>query len=232
MDIANSIKGKVSEVNWQELHKITTNDKSRLEARKLNSIRNDMLRYKEKIGFLDIEASNLSATFGIVLTYCIGNNENDKIIKRQIEFKDWYSGKQDQMLMKQFIEDAKLFDRFVVHYGGDRRFDIPFLRTRCVFWGLKFPEYKDMCISDTWVMLKNKFKLHSNRLETACTFYDIETKGHKMQPNIWAKLNTGNPKLWKPAMSYIMVHNIEDVVSLKALYNKINKFSNNAKTSI
>lgn len=231
MDIANSIKTKVAEVNWEQLHKITTNDKSRLEARKLNSIRNYMLRYGEKIGFLDIEASNLSATFGIVLTYCIGDI-NGKILKRQIDFKDWYAGRQDKMLMKQFIEDAKLFDRFVVHYGGDRRFDIPFLRTRAVFWGLDFPEYKDMCISDTWVMLKNKFKLHSNRLETACTFYGIESKGHKMQPDIWAKLNTGNPKLWKPAMDYIMVHNVEDVVSLRELYVKINKYSNNPKTSI
>lgn len=232
MDISQRIKNKVSKINWETLHKSTTNEDCRLQARKINSLRNDLLRQKEKIGFLDIEASNLSATFGIVLTYCIGNNENNNIIKRQIEYKDWYAGRQDQMLMKQFIKDAENFDRFVVHYGGDRRFDIPFLRTRCVFWGLDFPEYKAMSISDTWVMLKNKFKLHSNRLETACTFYDIENKGHKMQPSIWAKLLTGNPKLWHPAMKYILVHNIEDVVSLKKLYLLINRYSNNAKTSI
>ena len=231
MDQANKIKNKVSKINFQTLHKITTNDAARLEARKINSIRNDLLSLNERIGFLDIEASNLSATFGIVLTYCISDIKGN-IIKRTIEYKDWYSGIQDKILMKQFIEDAKLFDRFVVHYGGDRRFDLPFLRTRCVFWGLDFPEYKDICISDTWVMLKNKFKLHSNRLETACSFLGIEAKGHKMKPEIWAALNTGNPKLWKPAMKYILVHNIEDVVSLRKLYIKISKYSNNTKTSI
>lgn len=183
------------------------------------------------VGFLDIEASNLSATFGIVYTYCIKELDGE-LIKRSITIDDLYNGVYDKRLMEQFCEDTKRFIRLVTHYGGDHRFDLPFVRTRAVKWNLPFPEHKFCFQSDTWVIARNKFKFHSNRLETICDFFGIPSKKHKMNPDVWLKMITGNPKVMQEALDYILVHNVEDVLSLEALWKKISKYSNVAKASI
>lgn len=191
------------------------------------------LDINERVGFLDIEASNLAATFGIIYTYCLLDQQTNKLYKSSVTFKELYNGVYDKALIKRLIKDLSHFDRVVVHYGGDRRFDIPFIRTRLVYWGIKnFPLYKAKSISDTWVILRNKFKLHSNRLGTACDFFSIEAKNHPMKPEIWAEMVTGNRKRMEHCLNYIMRHNIEDVNSLKQLYNKIQQYSNRANTSI
>lgn len=184
-----------------------------------------------KLGFADIEASNLTASFGICYTFCI-KELNGNLIKRAISLKDLYNGVFDKNLIAQFIDDASRFTHLVWHYGTDRRFDLPFLRTRAVKWGLPFPEHKCMYVADTYPILKNKFKLHSNRLETACDFFGIPAKKHKLNSDIWLNMITGNKKLMQKSLDYILVHNVEDVLSLEELWKKINKFTRLGKTSI
>lgn len=186
---------------------------------------------KDRIGFLDIEGSNLNASFGIVYTYCIKELDG-QLIKRKIELDDLYKGEYDKNLLKQFIEDCKQFTRLITHYGTDRRYDLPMLRSRAEKYRLPFPEYKFMSVSDTYPILKNKFKLHSNRLETACDFFGIPSKKHKLNSDIWLMMITGNRKLMTKAINYILVHNIEDVISLEALWKRIAKYTKLNKTSI
>lgn len=186
---------------------------------------------RQRIGFLDIEASNLNATFGIVYTYCIKELDG-KLYKRAVTSHELYNAKFDKLLLMQLIRDLENFDKVVVHYGGDRKFDFPMVRSRSVYWRLPFPEYKFISIADTHTILKNKFRLHSNRLETACDFYNIPAKGHKLKPDIWLLMITGNRKHMKKALRYIMRHNVEDVLSLEALWKKIHKFVREGNTSI
>lgn len=188
-------------------------------------------RENERIGFADIEASNLSASFGIVYTYCIKKLDGE-IIKRCISLDDLHDARFDKLLLEQFIKDIEQFDRIVFHYGTDFKFDLPFLRTRAVYWGLPFPDHKFLYASDTHTILKKKFKLHSNRLEAACDFLEIPSKEHKLKPSIWLLMITGNKRLMKKALDYILVHNVEDVISLEGLWKKINFFVPRSKTSI
>jgi uncharacterized protein YprB with RNaseH-like and TPR domain len=184
-----------------------------------------------KIGFADIEASNLTATFGIVYTYCIKELDG-KLIERAISLEDLHTGKFDKNLIARFIDDASQFTHLIWHYGTDRRFDMPFLRTRAVMWGLPFPEHKCLFVGDTYPILRNKFKLHSNRLETACDFFGIPAKEHKLNPSIWLDMITGNKKRMQRAISYILTHNKEDVISLEKLWKKISKFTQLGKRSL
>lgn len=186
---------------------------------------------EDKIGFLDIESSNLKATFGIVYTYAIKELDG-KLYQGSVSIKDLRNAEYDKNLLKKLIDDLQHFSRVIGHYFTDYRFDLPFLRTRAVKWGLDFPEYKFMSANDTYSVLKAKFKLHSNRMETACEFFDIPAKGHKMKPDIWLKMITGNPKLMKQALAYIMKHNIEDVYSTEALWKRIEKYSLKGNRSI
>lgn len=184
-----------------------------------------------RIGFADIEASSLVATFGICYTYCIKELDGN-IIKKAISLDDLHNAEFDKNLIASFIDDCKKFTHLIWHYGTDKKFDLPFLRTRAVKWGLPFPEYKCMYVSDTHPILRNKFKLHSNRLETACDFFDIPSKQHRLNPDIWLGMITGNKKIMQKSINYILTHNIEDVISLESLWKKISKFTRLGKNSI
>jgi len=183
------------------------------------------LGHEEKIGFLDIEASNLSATFGYIISYCI-KEANGKIIEKVLTPEDVEAHTFDKNLMKQFIIDIKQFDRVLGYYST--RFDIPFLRTRAVYWGLDFPLYAEIKHTDVYYIIRNKLNLHRNRLETACEFFGIPCKGHRLNPSIWQRAMSGEKK----ALRYILLHNREDVVSLELLYNKVNLYVQANKRSI
>lgn len=179
----------------------------------------------EKIGFLDIETSSLQADFSIVLSYCI-KELNGEILGRQISFSEINKGIYDKKLLKECIADMRKFDKLIYYYGD--RFDIPTLRTRSVFWKLDFPLYKEIKGTDIYPIIKYKFNLHRNRLETACDFFGISCKKHRIKPDIWFKAMAGNKK----ALDWIFIHNREDVISLEKLYKRVINFSSNNNKSI
>lgn len=180
----------------------------------------------ERIGFFDIETTNLNAPYGYIISYCILSNDG-VLVKRAITSVEIKNGIYDKHLCRQFIKDCEQFDRFVGHYSV--RFDFPFIRSRCVKHGLGFPEYTSKYHIDTWFILRSKFKLHSNRLEAACDFFGIESKKHRINSDIWNAAQTGK----KSAIEYVLQHNIEDVVSLSKVWEKIHRYiAYNSKRSI
>jgi uncharacterized protein YprB with RNaseH-like and TPR domain len=181
----------------------------------------------EKTGFLDIEASNLHADFGYVISYCIKELDGDTLT-RVIKPSDIRRSKFDKGIMSYVYKDLLSYDRVVVYYGKDRRFDLPFLRTRCLHWGHPFPSYRELFVTDAYDMVKGKLRLSRSRLANACSFYDIPCKAHTLKPDIWQKAMAGN----KDALDYILQHNIEDVESLELLWKKLNEFAKNPKTSV
>lgn len=181
----------------------------------------------ERIGFLDIEASNLKANFGIVLSYCILDGKDGSIIKRLITPKDLKSGDFDKHLMEKFCnEDVKKFTRLVTYYGS--RFDIPFLRTRSLYWGLKFPVYKSIKHNDAYLIARGKLCMHSKRLAVVAPFFNIEAKEHPILPEIWVSALSGNQK----SLNYILKHNVEDVISLEKFWKLMEPYIRIAGTSI
>jgi uncharacterized protein YprB with RNaseH-like and TPR domain len=181
----------------------------------------------ERVGFFDIEATNLSADFGYVFSYCIKELDGD-IVGRVLKPDEILSYTFDKKLMKELVDDLKEFDRIVVHYGTDRKFDLPFCRSRCLKWGIKFPRHLEIYAQDTFTMAKAKLRLSRNRLENICAFFDIPAKGHKLNPSVWQKALAGD----KTSLSYIYKHNEEDVISLEAVWKKLSDYYRKSKTSI
>jgi len=181
----------------------------------------------EKIGFLDIEATNLAADFGYCFSYAI-KDLNGKVHGRVLRSSEIRSYTFDKNLMKELCADIKRYDRLVVHYGTDRRFDIPFVRTRCLYHDIEFPEFGSISADDTFAMSRNKLKLSRNRLENIAVFFDIPAKGHKMQPAMWQKALAGH----EPSLQYIWKHNIEDVESLEAVWKKLHPYVAKRKSSL
>jgi DNA polymerase elongation subunit (family B) len=118
------------------------------------------------------------------------------------------------------------FDRIIGHYSC--RYDLPFIRTRAVICGLDFPEFGLIWQTDTWTILKRKFKLSRNSLENSTLKLLGSTNKNHLSLNLKHGIIQG--KKW--AQKYCLDHNTKDVLDTERLYNAIYKFQRNTKTSI
>lgn len=171
----------------------------------------------EQIGFFDIETSNLDANYGIMFSYCIKPAGKREITGRLITSKELKKDL-DKEVCKQLLIDISKFDKLVGYYST--KFDIPFIRTRCIRHGLEFPEYGQLFHKDVYYIIRNKFKLHRNRQEIACRFLLGKTEKTHLLPETWMRAMQGDKK----SLQYIYDHNKRDVRDLERLYNKVINF--------
>jgi uncharacterized protein YprB with RNaseH-like and TPR domain len=181
---------------------------------------------KEKIGFLDIETTNLNANWGIILSYCILPEEGNKPIKRLITRKELRSKTLDKDLVKDCVRDMCKFDRIVGHYSG--RFDIPYIRTRALYWGVDFPKYKELVHTDVWMMARRLLRLHSNRQGVVAQMLQRENIKTAIDPELWVFALQGRQK----ALDTVMVHNVKDVLQLRGNFNALLPYANKTNRSL
>jgi len=181
---------------------------------------------EERVGIYDIECSNLSASFGIILSYAV-KEWHGKVTGRCITPRELKSKDQDKALVKECIAELAHYDRLVGFYSS--RFDGPFIRTRAMAHNLKFPgQGMAPKQTDLWFQVRGKMKLHSNRLQVACDFLGIPSKQHKLDGLLWTKALSGDGD----SLKYIMEHNFEDVVSTEKLLDRLKPFFQFGKASL
>lgn len=191
--------------------------------------RPDISGLHRHLGFFDIETSHLKANFGFVLGYRIWDDDNQKMYGRNVrpeEINPQFIFDQD--LLREMVDDFKHFTHLVVYYGKDRRHDLPFVRTRTMMAGAKFPEYGDMGIIDMYDMTKNKMSLHSYRLGVVCEELGIPAKGHPLRGKAWIMANAGHG----PSLDYIGVHCDEDVRCMPPVLYKLEPYYRKSKLSV
>ena len=191
--------------------------------------------FGERIGFLDIETTDLNADYGIVTCYCIKDAGSNKIyedcltpedIKKYASKRRDVEPREDTRILESLVKDLKNFDRLVLHYGCG--FDIPFLRTRAVICRVPFPTHGFYVMSDTWVMLKKKFKLSRNSLENGCR----KLVGTTNKDRLSMSIKHGALRGEKWAIMNMLVHCRKDVIDTEALYNLIHMYSKKTKSLI
>lgn len=183
----------------------------------------------ERVGFFDLEASNLDADFGQMLSYCIKDSNSKEILGDIITKNDLVKnppGQADKRIVRNCIRDLSKFDRIVTFYGA--RFDLPFLRTRAAVCGVDFPTYGSLSHKDLWFVIRGKYKLSSNRLQNACKVILGKTNKTHIEPKHWHGALQGNKK----SLKYIYEHNCWDVLDLQDLYERVESFSRPSNNSI
>jgi len=180
----------------------------------------------ERVGFLDIESTNLDANFGIMLSYCIKDSDSSKIYEGVINGQDIKTGAEDKRIVEKCVEDIGRFNKIVTFYGV--RFDVPFIRTRAVSLGVEFPCYGTIKHQDVYFLIRNKFKLNSNRLENACRVLLGATDKTKIEYVHWRNAARGDKK----ALEYIVDHNRKDVLDLEKLYLKVMEYQKDGTNSL
>lgn len=185
----------------------------------------DKLGAIENAACLDIETTNLSADFGYILCYSLKPLGGD-IIHRSITPQEIKSYKFDEGIVKQFLKDIKGVDKVITYYGSN--FDIPFLRSRALRFGLPFPGWKDLLSVDVYYIARSKLRTHRKRLETVADLMGIPSKQHRLNPEVWQRAQAGSVR----ALEYIQQHCDEDVVTLEEVYKRLIGFRGISKTSI
>jgi len=182
-----------------------------------------------KVGFLDIETSNLDANFGIILTYCIKEQGSDLILSDKLTKKDiekYAPDKSDVRVVSNLVRDCLKFDKVVTFYGS--RFDVPFMRTRALIDGVDFPYFGSIKHDDVYYWARYKLRLNSNRLETVCRTLFGETEKTHLEFKYWVDATRGGVK----ALDWILDHNKRDVRDLERVYDVLVNYARRKDTSL
>ena len=176
------------------------------------------VRPPEKIGFLDIETSNLAANFGVMFAYCIKKSWDSEILYGITEPKT-FKKDLDKDIVEKCVEDMKQFDRLVTFYGT--KFDIPFIRTRAISQGVPFPGYGEILHTDLYYMVRNKLRQNSNRLETTCRTVFGKTHKTHIDSEYWIRALMSDEE----SLAYILDHCKNDVLETERLFNVMIQFT-------
>jgi uncharacterized protein YprB with RNaseH-like and TPR domain len=161
-----------------------------------------------------------------MLSYCIKDGASDKIYSDVIRKSDLGNEFEDKRLVQNCIRDLGRFDRIVTFYGT--RFDIPFVRTRAVHAGIDFPNYGTLVHTDLYFIIRNRFRLRRNGLESACRTLLNKTDKTHINEKVWRKAGRGDAK----ALAYVLEHNKFDVLDTEKLYNKVTNYFMRRDTSV
>ena len=178
----------------------------------------------EKVGFFDIESSNLTSDYGLVLCYAIkheGGLISNSITPQEIK------GSQDKRLLTDLCKDLRKFTRIITWYGT--WFDVPFCRSRAIYHKLDFPVWKEVYHTDAYLIAKKKLAtIHSKKLKIVAEFYGIPAKKHAINPQVWLKCLSGSQK----ALDFIQIHCEEDVETLRRVWQRMEPYTQLTRTSI
>lgn len=193
----------------------------------VNGVPKKALWYEDtglRIGFLDIETTDFKANRGFMLSWAIkyrGGSTVCDVITRE----DILSLNFDKRIVKSLVDELKNVDIIVTYYGTG--FDIPFARTRALFWKYNFPVHGEKYHFDMYYRVAHLLKLTRNSLDAATTFLGIDGKTH-FDIAIWNAAAYGDEK----ALATILDHNIQDVQILEKLFDKLEDFSKWTKRSL
>lgn len=165
----------------------------------------------------DIEAANLKADFGIVLT--VGFKTVGVGKSEVLRVDDYYTTDDNNILhaekrlLKDVYKRLMAGDIWLTHYGSRGRFDLNFLNSRLIYHRLPTlpPNHPQI---DTWKVAYKDLALHSNRLVSLQEFLEIENKKTAIKGAQWILALSGH----RPSMNYIVEHCHLDVKVLEEVY--------------
>ncbi|KKN55492.1 hypothetical protein LCGC14_0581670 [marine sediment metagenome] len=191
------------------------------ERRKLHNLdnsqaKNAWLLDKSKIGFFDIESSNLDANIGLILCACVKD--------RNGEVHTWVAGRDEQgiiddhqavVAMRDYLESL---DYVCTYYGT--KFDIPFVNTRLIIHGER--PINQIRHIDLYYTARFKLKMHSNRLVVLLETLFGESEKTRVVGPIWVRALAGDQE----SVAYIVDHCQIDVETLGQAFEKLKGFIN------
>jgi uncharacterized protein YprB with RNaseH-like and TPR domain len=183
-----------------------------------------------KIGFLDIETSDLDADgfTSMMLTWFVKTIGKNEFLSDKIDFKDMRNAKvEDKKIVQSMVDvlTSHKYDIICTYYGTN--FDNKFLRSRALYHQIDFPVYGELLHLDLYYAVKKNLKLGSNRLESVCDYWGIKGKT-KLVWSTWRKAMQCDQQ----SLDYIYEHNKQDVVILEKVFHRLKPYIKFTKRSL
>jgi len=177
------------------------------------------LRMAEASGelvFVDIETTNLQSDYGSVLMVSILPYNEDKVTTYSVKRNAIGN---DQKVVREAVEHLNEMACWCTFYG--KMFDIPFLRSRLLKWGMNLELDKRHHIDLYWIIRANT---NTSRRSQAHLLNWLGTPHEKMSvsASTWSDV-TQDPK----ALSILKDRCESDVLGLRDLYNRTKHFIRN-----
>jgi uncharacterized protein YprB with RNaseH-like and TPR domain len=155
-----------------------------------------------------------------MLSWCIKPRGSSKIDKGMITKKEIFDYKFDKRILTELLECFDKYDILYTWYGGNYRFDVPYIRSRTYHFQLEdlLPAKNEIYMRDLFPIVKSRFKLHSYKLGNVGKALNI-IKGEKIDltSEEWIKARLGD----KACLKKLMHHNENDVILLEEIHNII-----------
>lgn len=189
-----------------------------------------------RIGYLDIEATGLTANSDWMLSWAINNRSHsgkkyDTVAYSYVTSDEIFAapGKvnkdYDRQLVGDLLDELENYDLIVTYYGTG--FDIPFIRTRAMILGLdNFPKPKKIAHLDLYYHVRSKMSLAKNSLAMATKCLNIDGKTH-LDFTYWKLAGMGDTE----AMQELLNHNVKDVEITESLHKELEPYINFKKNS-
>jgi uncharacterized protein YprB with RNaseH-like and TPR domain len=172
----------------------------------------------------DLETSNLSADFGVILCGVVKPAHGRPKVFRGDEYnRRWKAMRSDDSdLVKAIVAELAKYDIWVAHNGA--RFDVPFLRTRLAKWGLEpLPSKK---LVDPVQLARNKLRMSFNSLEAIARFLGFTSKT-QVKGDLWLQAALDGSS---EALDYIVDHCVRDVLVLEKVVGVLKGYSTQFNT--
>jgi hypothetical protein len=178
--------------------------------------------------FADIETSPnivlaFSAGYGLNINHdaiiferkiiCIGYKWEDE---KEVVVLRWDKDQNDKEMLRKFLAVAAEADEIVAHFGNG--FDIPWLRTRCLYHRLSpVPLYKTV---DTKALASKYFYFNSNKLDYISNFLGHGRKLHT-DFSLWKKVLMDK---CQKSLDYMCKYCKIDIVRLESVYKDMEPY--------
>ena len=194
-------------------YKCTDCDKKLHDSLKLQPI-------VQKEGYWDTETSQAgrgAGNFGIMYTWAIRDRTTKKVAH---DYMRQRVRDEEKRVLTSMIEEMRKYDRLYTWYGTFH--DVPISRSRAEYYGLDFPGYQELLHTDLYFAFRGKFKLHSNKQDSAAEFFGMPPQEYKLAPSVWvdALFNDTFPK----SIRHIDKHCVEDVAQTDWIHERIEKY--------
>jgi len=168
-----------------------------------------------KLASLDLETSDLSANYGVILCAVVKPEDEEPVVIRGDDFPTWaHERSSDRFLCTYLSNELQQYQGLVIHNGKD--FDLKYLNTRLVIAGM--PPVPPKFLVDTCRLARNKLRLNSNRLDQLISSLGLDNLKTPVDSNIWLKATLDGDR---EAMDYIVEHCIRDTVMLEQVWYRI-----------
>ena len=179
-----------------------------------------LVTHPEDTCYYDIETTNLNANYGLVLCAVVKPKRMPwKVFKLDLTKNGIRD--EDKTLIKEIIKELEQYE-FLVTYNGVN-FDNKYINTRAMYHRLR-PLSEKLQI-DLLQVTRRIMRTNNRRLDTIVNFLGLEERKTPIEPEYWRWAMLGDQK----AMSRVVTHCIQDVLTLEEVHQRLAPFVKNVR---